>query len=57
MTLLLTLEVSDVTETPMILNLFGGAFTALVWGLLIAVNLWCFYQVCKGAGTCDPKSL
>ena len=40
---------AEVAETPFMLNPFGTAFTALTWGLLVSVNLWCFYKVFYGA--------
>ena len=40
---------SEVAEAPFMLNPFGTAFTALTWGLLVSVNLWCFYKVFYGA--------
>ena len=41
---------AEVAEAPFMLNPFGTAFTALTWGLLVSVNLWCFYKVFYGAG-------
>jgi flagellar biogenesis protein FliO len=37
----------EAANTPAALNPFGTVFTALVWVLLILINLWCLRKLIK----------